>query len=665
MIKKILIANRGEIACRIIRTAKKLGIKTAAVYSESDVNSLAVQNADEAYFIGPSPSSESYLDIKKIIDVIHQSGADAVHPGYGFLSENAKFVKSIEKEGVKFIGPSVDSIKSMGDKIQSKKIAKKAKVNTVPGYLGVIENYQRAEEISQEIGFPVMVKASAGGGGRGMRVVWKLDDVKKAYESAAKEAKNNFNDDRLFIEKFIENPRHIEIQILGDQFGNVVCLGERECSIQRYNQKIIEEAPSCFVDDKLRKEMYAQSVRLAKEVGYFSAGTVEYIVDQSGVFYFLEMNTRLQVEHCVTELITGVDLVEQMINVANGKKLGFSQKDIKLNGWAIEGRICAEDPARGFLPSSGRISNYVEPKATENVRVDSGVYEGDEVSVYYDPMIAKLCSYAKNRKMAIDSLSQALSDYVIKGVSNNINFLQDVILSERFVSGNLTTGFINEEYPSGYEVCEVLPEDYADVICVAAIIRYLEAVQNSTINGQIVDRRKEINNRMAICIGGGIHVVEIDAVNVGAYNVILDGRTHDVVMNWRYGDHTVIALMDNRDIHMAIISTDHKYVFNYKGKVVSVFATTPKIADLIKYMPVSSSDDDDATEVCAPISGKVLSINVKAGDVVEKGALLFVVEAMKMENSIYSEQGMRIKEVFGEEGGNIQVDDLVIAYEGI
>lgn len=455
---KVLIANRGEIAVRIIKTLKKLGIKSVAVYSEADTNALHLDLADEAIFIGNSPATDSYLCIPHIISAIRKSGAQAVHPGYGFLSENPQFAEALAKEKVVLIGPSAECIRSMGDKIEAKKMAEKAGVSTVPGYLGVIDSPNHAIKIAKKIGFPVMVKAAAGGGGRGMRVVKNAEEMEDAFVSASNEAMNSFKDNRVFIEKYITNPRHIEIQVLADKHGNVLCLGERECSIQRHHQKIIEEAPSPFLSEKTRKQMYKQSFKLVREINYFSAGTVEFIVDSKENFYFMEMNTRLQVEHCVTELIYDVDLVEQMIRVAAGERLTINQSDIKPNGWAIESRICAEDPSRGFLPSSGRIIRYEEPPRSSSIRIDSSITEGIEVSMFYDQMISKLCTHAPTREEAIKTMQKALGEYVISGIAHNISFLQAIMQNPKFIAGDISTNFIGQEYPEGFLGAELTSE---------------------------------------------------------------------------------------------------------------------------------------------------------------------------------------------------------------
>lgn len=662
--KKILIANRGEIAVRIIKTARKLGIKTVAIYSEADVNSMAVQMADEAFYIGPSPSNLSYLNVAKILEVVQESGSDAVHPGYGFLSENANFANELEKIGVNFIGPAVAAVQSMGDKIISKKIAKEAGVSTVPGYMGIIEDATEAKKIAESVGFPVMVKAAAGGGGRGMRIVHKIEDVAKAFDSAKLEAKNNFGDDRIFIEKFIEKPRHIEIQIIADKHGNVVCLGERECSIQRYNQKVIEEAPSSFLNEKVRQDMYKQSVSLVKKVDYFSAGTIEYIMDKQHNFYFLEMNTRLQVEHPVTELITGIDLVEQMINVANGDKLSFSQKDIKLKGWAMESRIYAEDPARGFLPSSGRISTYQEPESSKNVRVDTGVYEGGEVSMFYDAMIAKLCTYGKDRNEAIRYMQKALGQYVIKGISNNISFLESMFFSSRFASGDLSTNYISEEYPDGYKMVEIASSDYEEAIYASTIIRWMESLRVSKITGSKAGSEKEVNTRWAVCVGEDTYIVELEILGNNNFKIIAQGKEVLISdVNWHSGMPLFKAKIDGANISLKFSksSKSNLYRFNYLGGFVNISVVSPRVAELMKYMPVKVEESNDKSLI-APISGKVIDVLVEKGEKVKLGMELVVVEAMKMENSLVAEKDAVVKDVKVKKGDNVQAEQILIEF---
>jgi propionyl-CoA carboxylase alpha chain len=662
--KKLLIANRGEIAVRILKTAKKLGIKSVAIYSEADANSLAVQQADEAYYIGPSPSNLSYLNVKKIIEIVKQSGADAVHPGYGFLSENAAFAKQLEQIGVKFVGPSVQAIESMGDKITSKKIAIEAKVSTVPGYMGEIKTSKEAEKISKSIGFPVMIKAAAGGGGRGMRIVHDIKDVDKAFISAKNEAKNSFGDDRIFIEKFIEKPRHIEIQVIADKFGNIVCLGERECSIQRYNQKIIEEAPSSFLNEEIRKKMYKQTESLAKKVGYYSAGTVEYIMDKEHNFYFLEMNTRLQVEHPVTEYITGLDLVEEMINIADGKKLSYKQDDIKLKGWAIESRIYAEDPDRGFMPSSGRINRYQEPESSKNVRLDKGVYEGGEVSMFYDPMVAKLITYGSSRNEAISYMQKSLSEYVIEGVSNNIGFLESIFKSKRFASGDLSTNYISEEYPDGYKAEQLEYSDYADVIYIAAIIRWLEAKRLAEISEHIEGREKEVNTRWSVCNKDKIFNVEVNQESETSYIIYSQGDKLKVTnVTWHIGQTLFKANIDDREVSVRLKKdvNSNYYNFNYRGGLLKLLVVSPRVAELMKYMP-EKKDEKNKLTLIAPISGKVIDIKISELDVVKPGAELITIEAMKMENALIAEAELKVKSINVKIGDNVQTDQILIEF---
>ena len=664
MIKKILIANRGEIAVRIIKTAQQMGIKTVVIYSDSDRNSLAVKMSDESYYIGSSPANMSYLDIKKVLDIVERSGADAVHPGYGFLSENCNFAKQLEKISVKFIGPSCEAIKSMGDKIISKKIAKEAGVNTIPGYLGEVKTIARAEEISEEIGFPVMIKAAAGGGGRGMRIVYNKKEIAKAYNSAILEAQNNFGDGRIFIEKFIEKPRHIEIQILGDKSGNIICLGERECSIQRYNQKIIEESPSIFIPEKIRQEMYSQSKMLAKKVGYYSAGTIEYIVDKDRKFYFLEMNTRLQVEHPVTELVTGLDLVKKMIEVADDKKLNLKQQDIKLNGWAMESRIYAEDPTRGFLPSSGRIRRYQEPEQDKNIRIDTGVYEGAEVSMFYDPMIAKLCSYGKNRKSAIKNMRSALSQFVIEGVSNNIGLLEDIYKNKRFSKGDITTNYISEEYPDGFKLQEIESAQHCNIIYAAVIIKWLESKRFASISGKLEGREREINTRWAVCIKDSINIVELNQVSEDIFKIILQGQEVEIDISWQIGDPLFKAIINGLQVAIRFIKIKHKekYRFFYSGRQLDVAVLSPRAAELMQYMK-HEEDDADIKSLIAPISGKIININVKIGDKIKAGTDLITIEAMKMENAIVADYDVEIADILVSLGDNVQANQLIIKFK--
>ncbi|PIR39272.1 MAG: acetyl-CoA carboxylase biotin carboxylase subunit [Alphaproteobacteria bacterium CG11_big_fil_rev_8_21_14_0_20_39_49] len=661
MFKKLLIANRGEIACRIIKTARKMGIKTVAVYSEADTNSAHVSMADEAVFVGPSPSTQSYLNIENIMDAIISTGADAVHPGYGFLSENMNFARAVEKEGIAFVGPSQDSIKMMGDKIEAKTIAIEANVSTIPGYMGIIKDEDEAVRIATDIGYPVMVKASAGGGGKGMRVVYSKDEVKSAFRSATNEAKKSFSDDRIFIEKFIEKPRHIEIQVLADKYGNTLCLGERECSIQRHNQKVIEEAPSSFIDEKTRQSMYKECVALAEKVGYYSAGTVEFIMDSNKKFYFLEMNTRLQVEHPVTEYVTGLDLVEQMINIAYGKKLELKQEDVKLNGWAIESRIYAEDPSRGFLPSSGRISEYKEPESNANVRVDTGIYEGGQVSMFYDAMIAKLITYGKDRKEAIERMQTALGEYVIRGISHNISFLEAVMGHSKFASGDISTNFIAEEYPDGFFGAELTSQTTRIFLCVAIHV-FLEDVKRAgTITGQLEGRQRLIGNKWVVNIDDESFSVYVKSTHSG-YEVLHDRSQMVIKSAWILGNRLFHGEVDGTPVNVQIEYFAGGFYLTHAGAKVKISVRTPRVAELDRYMPEPKSGID-SSKVEAPISGVIVDIKVKDGDKVKQGQELFILEAMKMENIICAEKDAKIKKVYLNANDNTTYGQVVIEYE--
>ena len=660
---KLLIANRGEIACRIIKTCRKLGIKTVAVYSDADTNSLFVQMADEAFNIGPSPSSQSYLSVEKIVAAVKKTGATMVHPGYGFLSENKNFAWALEKEGVIFVGPSNHSIQMMGDKIESKKLAIEAGVNTVPGHMGIIKNDIEAVEIAKKIGFPVMVKASAGGGGKGMRIVWKEEEMSEAFLSASNEARNSFSDDRIFIEKFIEQPRHIEIQVIADKFDNVVCLGERECSIQRNNQKVIEEAPSPFLDEATRQKMYEQSKALARKVKYFSAGTIEYIVDKNRNFYFLEMNTRLQVEHPVTELITGFDIVELMIKIALGEKLGFTQEQVQLKGWAMESRIYAEDPSRGFLPSSGRINLYIEPEENENIRVDSGVYEGGEVSMFYDAMIAKLCSYGKNRLEAIEHMKQALGSFAISGVSHNISFLETIMKNERFVSGNLSTAFIKEEFPAGFSGSE-LNSQIEEVLIASAMQIFLKNYErNGHMTGQLRNRQKQISDRWVVMIDEKSYLVTILEKSEGFLSLECDRRKIEVSNNWNNGQKLFRGVVNGQQVGVKIRENNNtgSYLMQYSGLDAFVCVYSPRIAELHKFMP-KIQKNPKPTNLTSPITGKVIRFKVAEGDEVQPGQELVVIEAMKMENIIRSDHNVKIEKIKFGEGEAVGIGEVLIEY---
>ena len=662
MVDKILIANRGEPACRIIKTARKMGLGTIAVYSEADINSLHVQMADEAILLGGPLSSESYLDIKKIINACKKTGAKYVHPGWGFLSENAKFAQALEKEGIIFVGPSPDAMKLMGDKIRSKKLAKSAGVSTVPGDNSVLADVAEAESVAKKIGYPIMLKASAGGGGKGIRVVYKKEELPMAFESVKSEAKNSFGDDRIFMEKFIENPRHIEIQVIGDKFGNVVCLGERECSIQRNHQKVVEEAPSSFVDEKTRKKMYAQALALCKKVNYYSAGTIEFMMDKNKDFYFLEMNTRLQVEHGITEFITGVDLVELMIKVAMGEKLPFKQTDIKLQGWAIESRINAEDPSRGFLPSSGRISKYIEPEKNENVRVDTGVYEGYSISMYYDSMIAKLLTYGKDRNEAIQRMRESLGSFYIDGISHNMSFLEAIMYNEKFQKGDISTSFIKQEFSKGFSGLTISPKDEGVLIGTAMYMFIANATRLLSISGQ-VNSKKELAEKWVLDLNGNKYLCNISKTTKGL-SVEYGNGFSLVETTWQFGDSIFRGKINGNPVNVKIMS-DNKagdFRLQFMGSDVNISIRSTRVSELEKYMPVLEFDKK-ITKLKAPITGKITKFLVKEGDEVKAGMELVIVEAMKMENVIRAEQDVKIKKINFEDGSLVGVGEILIEFE--
>lgn len=662
MFEKVLVANRGEIALRIMRTLKNMGIKTVAVYSEADTNSLHVQFADEAVYIGPSPATESYLSIKNILAAVAKTGAQAVHPGYGFLSENAEFARMLHKEGIKLIGPSADAIKSMGDKIEAKKIALAAGVTTVPGFMGEIDSLDHAKKIASEIGLPVIIKAAAGGGGRGMRVVKDINDLSEALNSAKREAANSFSDNRIFIERFVEDPRHIEIQVLADEFGNVVCLGERECSIQRHHQKVIEEAPSPFIDEETRQKMYDQSVALCKIVNYSSAGTVEFIMDQDKNFFFLEMNTRLQVEHCVTELVTGIDIVEQMVNIASGNKLPFLQSDIKLTGSAIESRICSEDPKRGFLPSSGRIIQYKEPTQNSQVRVDSGVKEGHEVSMFYDPMIAKLCTYAPTRIEAIEYMKNALSSFVIKGVSHNISFLEAIMSNQNFVDGDISTSFIDKQYPAGFLGADITSEKTQIFLAVSVHVHMTKTTREMLVNGQLKGKNKQISTRWVVSIDDKLYPIFIKHIDQG-YIIRFENDSIFVRSNWIVGNHLFKGIVNGNTVNVRINRLDNGYKLHYAGSSIFAKVRLPRTAELEHYMQVKNNDSFADSIISAPISGKIVDVKVKVGEEVKLGQELMLVEAMKMENIIYATKKAKITKLHVNVGDLVNVGQDIIELE--
>ncbi len=668
MIKKILIANRGEIACRVIKTARKMGIKTVAVYSDADRNALHVEMADEAVHIGPAPSSQSYIVIDKILDAIRKTGADAVHPGYGFLSENAAFAEALEKEGVAFIGPPVGAIHAMGDKITSKKLAAEAGVSTVPGHMGLIADADEAVRISQSIGYPVMIKASAGGGGKGMRIAWNDEEAREGFQSSRNEAKSSFGDDRIFIEKFVTEPRHIEIQVLGDKHGNVLYLGERECSIQRRNQKVIEEAPSPFLDAATRKAMGEQAVALAKAVNYCSAGTVEFIVDgKANKFYFLEMNTRLQVEHPVTELITGIDLVEQMIRVAAGEKLAFGQDDVKLNGWAIESRLYAEDPYRNFLPSIGRLTRYrppVEGKRDDGtvVRNDTGVFEGGEISMYYDPMIAKLCTWAPDRLTAIDAMSAALDGFEVEGIGHNLPFLSAVMGQERFRSGRLTTAYIAEEFKDGFTGVQPGEGDARKLGAIATFINRIREARATEISGTIGNHRRVLGKDWVVTLGGFTLPVTLESGSEGQGVRFADGAVLEVSGGWQPGDTYGEFTVGGERLGVKISRSGTGFRLRWKGMDLIAHVREPHVAALAKLMPVKLPPDTSRMLLC-PMPGVITSVLVGEGDTVEAGQALATVEAMKMENILRAEKRSVVKKVAVKAGQSLAVDELIMEFE--
>jgi propionyl-CoA carboxylase alpha chain len=666
MFSKILIANRGEIACRVIKTARKMGIKTVAIYSDADRNALHVAMADEAVHIGPPPANQSYIVIDKVMQAIRQSGAEAVHPGYGFLSENSKFAEALDAEGVAFVGPPVGAIEKMGDKITSKKIAQEAGVSTVPGYMGLIEDAEEAVRISQEIGYPVMIKASAGGGGKGMRIAWNDTEAREGFQSSKNEAANSFGDDRIFIEKFVTQPRHIEIQVLADSHGNCIYLGERECSIQRRNQKVVEEAPSPFLDPGTRKAMGEQACALAKAVGYTSAGTVEFIVDGEKNFYFLEMNTRLQVEHPVTELITGVDLVEQMIRVAHGEKLSIRQSDVKLNGWAIESRLYAEDPYRNFLPSIGRLSTYRPPAEssaeTSVVRNDTGVFEGGEISMYYDPMIAKLCTWAPDRLGAIEHMRLALDRFEVEGIGHNLPFLSAVMDHPKFVKGDMTTAFIAEEYPDGFE--GVLLEEAAlkSIAASCAAMNRVAEIRRTKVSGRLDNHERKVGDDWVVTLQGTSFRVKIDADPKGSDVVFEDGVSLRVSGDWTPGKTLADMTVNGETLVMKIGKISGGFRVRSRGADLKVHVRTPRQAELAGWMIEKLPPDTSRLLLC-PMPGMIVKVDVAEGEEVQEGQALCTVEAMKMENILRAEKKCTISKINVSAGESLSVDDVIMEFE--
>jgi len=657
MFSKILIANRGEIAVRIIKTCRRMGIETVVVHSEADADSMAVEMADESVFIGPAPAAQSYLVADKIVDAVRQTGAQAVHPGFGFLSENAGFARRLMAEGIVFIGPNPKAIEAMGDKIESKKFAQKAGVSTVPGHVGEIDDTAHAIKISEQVGYPVMIKASAGGGGKGIRVAWNRRDVEEGFPAVRAEAKASFGDDRIFIEKFIESPRHVEIQVLGDKHGNVVHLFERECSIQRRNQKVIEEAPSPLLDEKTRKAMGDQAVALAKAVAYDSAGTVEFVAGQDRSFFFLEMNTRLQVEHPVTELITGVDLVEQMIRSAAGEALPFAQRDLRINGWAMESRIYAEDPYRGFLPSIGRLVRYSPPAEGPAaggaiVRNDAGVREGDEISMFYDPMISKLTTWGKTRTAAIDAMGRALEDFHIEGLGQNIPFLAAVMDQKRFRSGKLSTNYIRDEFPEGFH--GLPPTD---------VQRDLMSAVALAMHRTLLARAAPDQNRCdwIVATGHKKQAMNVTAEN-GGLTIQADGRTLKLEnVQWRPGQPTFRGRFDRREFTVVVKPAAEGFIIRHRATTLHVLVLTPRSAELHEKLPPKKAADTSKM-VLSPMPGLVVSIDVATGQEVKNGQVVAVLEAMKMQNIIRAERDGTVKAVNAKSGDSVAADEVLVEF---
>jgi len=666
MFKKILIANRGEIACRVIKSARKMGIKTVAIYSDADRLALHVKMADEAVHIGPSPANQSYIVIDKVMDAVRQTGAEAVHPGYGFLSENSKFAEALSAAGVAFIGPPVGAIEAMGDKITSKKLAQEANVSTVPGYMGLIEDADEAVKISNEVGYPVMLKASAGGGGKGMRIAWNDAEAREGFQSSKNEAANSFGDDRIFIEKFVTQPRHIEIQVLADSHGNTIYLGERECSIQRRNQKVVEEAPSPFLDEATRKAMGEQACALAAAVDYASAGTVEFIVDGDRNFYFLEMNTRLQVEHPVTELITGVDLVEQMIRVAAGEKLSITQDDVKLNGWAVESRLYAEDPYRGFLPSIGRLSRYRPPAevAAEDhaVRNDTGVFEGGEISMFYDPMIAKLCTWAPTRADAIEGMRNALDGFEVEGIGHNLPFLSAVMDHPKFISGEMTTAFIEEEFPDGFNGVTLDTDALKRIAASAAAMHRVAEIRRTRVSGRMDNHERKVGSEWVVSLQGESYPVVIEADHQGSTVHFDDGRTHRVTSDWTPGDSLAELSVDGSPLVLKAGKVSGGFRVRSRGADLKVHVRTPRQAELASLMLEKTPPDTSKMLLC-PMPGLIISIAVEVGDEVQEGQTLCAVEAMKMENILRAERKSVVTKINASAGDSLAVDDVIMEFE--
>ncbi len=661
MFEKILIANRGEIACRVIKSARKMGIATVAVYSDADRDALHVQLADEAVHIGAAPSAESYLVADRIVQACIDTGAQAVHPGYGFLSENSRFCEALARKGIAFIGPKTKAIEAMGDKITSKKLADKAGVSTIPGYTDVVKDAKQAVKIANGIGYPVMLKASAGGGGKGMRIARNDAECLDGFERAANEARSSFGDDRIFIEKFIEEPRHIEIQVMADSHGNVIYLNERECSLQRRHQKVIEEAPSPFLDAATRKKMGEQAVALAKAVDYESAGTVEFIVDPKRNFYFLEMNTRLQVEHPVTELTTGIDLVELMIRVAAGEKLPVAQEEVGINGWSIESRVYAEDPFRNFLPSTGRLVYYRPPEENEHVRVDTGVFEGGEVSMFYDPMVAKLITWGEDREQAIEKMRVALDRFIVRGVSTNIGFLAALVAHDKFASGNFSTNTIAEEYPQGFHSADLPHEDPAIIIAVVGSVVRKYRDRAAQIEGQLRGHRRRVPSDWVVVMNREQHPISVVPME-GGHDVLYDGRTYAVRSQWEFGELLFTGTVNGEEIVVQVERNNQLYRLSRGGSQSDVLVLNPRAAELYKLMPEKVAPDT-SRQVTAPMPGLLVSVSVEEGDEVKAGDELAVLEAMKMENTIRAERNGVVAKLNFAAGQSVEVDEVILELE--
>ena len=664
MFKKVLIANRGEIACRIIKTLKLLNIVAVAIYSEADKAAMHVKMADEAYQVGEgSIASDTYLNVEKILEIIHKVGVDAVHPGYGFLSENAEFCKILMDNNIVFIGPHYNAIEKMGDKIISKKIAEEAAVNVVPGYMGEVNGYKHAEEIAVGIGFPVMIKAAAGGGGKGMKIVYNLSEIREAFESATNEAIKSFKDGRVFMERYVNKPRHIEIQVLADKHGNVVCLGERECSIQRNHQKVIEEAPSVFLDDDLRKEMYEQCKSLVREVNYYSVGTVEFIMNDDKEFFFLEMNTRLQVEHPVTELITGLDLVEEMVRVAADKELRITQDDVVMKGWAIESRIYAEDPSCGFLPSIGVITKYYQPEESNHIRIDTGIQEGSEVSMYYDPMIAKLCTYGKDRKEAIKHMRYALGQSLLLGLKTNIQFLESIFQHDDFVAGDINTGFIYNNYQNGVSKSPMKEYEKKEIIALMLLIKMIINEGDNKIfvrkDNTLLSHDDSIEKIVDLGIMQYRTKVWYNEDRKSLY-FIYDNKEVVCSTDWQEGGLFLYANVDGQEVYAKIIGRGK--TIEYSGYTINGDVFDTEVWDLLQYIPKSNKNEENKALV-SPIAGLVVKILVTEGEEIKAGTMLCKIEAMKMENPLYAKFDSKVTKICCKNGDIVDTGDVLIQFE--